>query len=149
MRDYNKTCHKYGGINMKSNKKKSQQLEMPHGTANGRLRKSILFMLIKECNKDYCFQCGAQILEEKDLSIEHKIPWLDSETPRELFFDLENIAFSHLKCNVGAARNTRKKYFTEEEKRLAKNKRCREYRKRLSEEERQKRRKEKYIRTGN
>lgn len=36
--------------------------------------------------------------------IEHKIPWLDSDKPKELFFDLENIGFSHLSCNIKARR---------------------------------------------
>lgn len=87
-----------------SNQKKTDQLGMPIGTASGRLRKTIIFQLLKETNKNFCFQCGAEIETEKDLSIEHKVPWLDSENPKELFFDLNNIAFSHLICNVGAAR---------------------------------------------
>lgn len=87
-----------------SNQKKTDQLGMPIGTASGRLRKTIIFQLLKEVNKNFCFQCGAEIETEKDLSIEHKIPWLDSEKPKEMFFDLENIGFSHLTCNVAAAR---------------------------------------------
>lgn len=90
-----------------SNEKKTAQLGMPVGTASNRLRKSIIFKLIKQLGENFCFQCGTEIESEKELSIEHKIPYLDSENPKELFFDLENIAFSHLKCNVGAARETR------------------------------------------
>lgn len=78
---------------------------MPFGTACGRLRKSILFSLLKKHNENVCFQCGNKIEKEEDLSIEHKIPYLDSENPTKLFFDLDNIAFSHLKCNIGSARN--------------------------------------------
>lgn len=89
-------------------KKKDIQLGMPIGTASGRLRKSILFSLLKELNKNYCFQCGSEITNEEDLSIEHKIPYLDSDNPKDLFFDLNNIAFSHLDCNIGAARKTSK-----------------------------------------
>jgi hypothetical protein len=89
-----------------SNKKKADQLGMPQGTAAGRLRKSIILNLLKELKKNYCFQCGAEIENERQLSIEHKIPWLDSEDPNKLFFDLGNIAFSHLTCNVGAARQS-------------------------------------------
>jgi len=44
----------------------------------------------------------------KELSIEHITPYLDSDDPKKLFFDLNNIAFSHLKCNSGAARQTKK-----------------------------------------
>ena len=89
---------------MKNNDKKAAQLGMPIGTASNRLRKSIIFNLLKKAKENFCFQCGAEIETEKELSIEHKIPYLDSEDPQGLFFDLNNIAFSHLSCNVGAAR---------------------------------------------
>ena len=85
-----------------SNKKKSQQLGMPHGTASNRLRKRILFHLIQQLGQDVCFQCGEKIDNVDHLSIEHKIPWLDNDLA--LFWDLENIAFSHLSCNCGAGR---------------------------------------------
>ena len=72
---------------------------MSFGKANAKLRKMILFDLVKECNKDICYRCKKRIDKIEDLSIEHKIAWLDSANPRELFFDLNNIAFSHLDCN--------------------------------------------------
>lgn len=90
----------------KGNKKKAEQLGMPYGTASGRLKKSIMFSLIKEAKLDRCFQCGKKINHIDNLSIEHKIPWLDSKDPVCLFFDLNNVAFSHLKCNIGASRVT-------------------------------------------
>lgn len=80
---------------------------MPIGTASNRLRKLIIFSLIKEGGKNICFQCGEIIENERDLSIEHKIPYLDSSNPVQLFFDIENIAFSHLSCNIGAARKNK------------------------------------------
>lgn len=89
-----------------STRKKSEQLGMPFGTAGGKLRKSILFSLLKESGKNVCYQCGNPIESEDELSIEHKIPWLDSDNPKELFFSLDNIAFSHLKCNCASRRNT-------------------------------------------
>jgi hypothetical protein len=92
----------------KNNEKKDKQLGMPLGTAANRLRKSIIFMLLKKLNLNFCHQCDAEIESEEQLSIEHKMPWLDSDDPVKMFFDLENIAFSHLGCNVGAAR--RKKH---------------------------------------
>lgn len=85
-------------------KKQNVQLGMPYGTACNKLRKSLLFSLIKELNKNVCYQCGKIIESEDELSIEHKIPFIDSEDPKKLFFDLSNIAFSHLKCNIKAAR---------------------------------------------
>lgn len=91
---------------MKSNKK-NEQLGMPFGTASAKLRKSILFTLLKETNKNICFQCGKPIELESELSIEHKIPWLDSDNPKDRFFDMKNIAFSHLSCNISAAGKAR------------------------------------------
>ena len=89
---------------MNGNDKKVEQLGMPFGTASGILKKSIMFSMMQLLELDMCFQCGMKIESVNDLSIEHKIPWLDSENPKELFFSLDNIAFSHLKCNVGAVR---------------------------------------------
>ncbi len=76
---------------------KSAFLGMPHGTAVARLRKLILFQLVQKCNEDICFRCGDKIKSVEDLSIEHKEPW--ENISLELFWDLNNIAFSHLKCN--------------------------------------------------
>lgn len=85
------------------------QLGMPLGTASNRLRKEIMFYLAKQLNKNVCFRCGNEILTSSEFSIEHKIDWLDSDKPQELFFDIENIAFSHLKCNIRYARKNTSK----------------------------------------
>ena len=82
------------------NKKKSEQLGMPHGTACNKLRKNILFDLLCKLDYNVCYKCDDQIENVDDLSIEHIKPWLDSNSPIELFFDLENIAFSHSSCNT-------------------------------------------------
>lgn len=84
-------------MNGKSTERKSKKLGMPFGTATGRLRKMILFKLLKKLNENFCFKCGKEILLE-ELSIEHKIPWENNSV--DLFWDLDNIAFSHMKCNV-------------------------------------------------
>lgn len=86
-----------------NNKKKNDLLGMPHGTATGRLRKAILFQLVQETNKDICFRCGNKIESIDDLSIEHKTSWQSSKNPVESFFDLKNITFSHLDCNISSA----------------------------------------------
>jgi hypothetical protein len=86
-----------------SNKKKNELLGESYGTANGKLKKAILFQLLIETNKDGCFQCGNKIENIEELSVEHKIPWMSAENPIESFYDLNNISFSHLKCNSGAA----------------------------------------------
>ena len=85
-----------------ANEKKDKQLGMNHSTAQHRLRKKILFMLIQRLKLDTCFQCKNLIVEIDDLSIEHKKPWLDEDI--RLFWDMGNIAFSHISCNSAAKR---------------------------------------------
>lgn len=80
-----------------SNENKNKFLGMPYGTAVHRLKKNILFDLVKKANKNICFRCGLEIETPKDLSIDHKTPWLDIDI--ELFWDIDNIAFSHNSCN--------------------------------------------------
>ena len=84
--------------------KKTKQLGMNPSTASHRLKKSILFDFAKQLGHNWCYQCGAEIEDIQKFTIEHKRPWLDSDNPTEVFFDLENIAFSHAECNYGAAR---------------------------------------------
>lgn len=127
-----------------SNKEEMQlQLGMNPSTAHGALRKMVLFKLVKMLDFDICFQCGEQILDVKDLSIEHKEPWLHTEDPLETFFDLDNIAFSHRSCNSAAGRRPNKKYESKQE-----------YKKAMRENERLARvydpmkRKAQYERTG-
>lgn len=88
--------------------KKNNQLGMNCGTAQHRLTRDMLFKLIQDIKQDICFHCKEKITRE-EFSIEHKVPWLDSINPLELFFDLNNIAFSHKDCNSGAARRPNKK----------------------------------------
>lgn len=75
---------------------------MPFGTAQGQLRKLVLFNLVQRLNEDVCFRCSGRIETARELSVEHKLPWLDVDPA--LFWDLGNVAFSHLGCNAGAAR---------------------------------------------
>lgn len=82
---------------MSSNEKKAATLGMPHGTATNRLRKNILFHLLKKHDENRCFRCEGLIESVEDLSVEHKRPW--EGISAELFWDLENVAFSHLFCN--------------------------------------------------
>jgi hypothetical protein len=94
---------------MNSNIKKSKFLGIPHGTAVAKLRKSILFKLVQQTEQDNCFRCNDKIKSVAELSIEHKQPW--ENVSIELFWDLDNIAFSHLKCN--RPHNTNAKIGTE------------------------------------
>ncbi len=80
-----------------NNANKAAFLGMAIGTATHQLRKQILFKYVKLAGEDICFKCELPIETVAELSIEHKLPWLGIST--ELFWDLDNIAFSHLTCN--------------------------------------------------
>lgn len=81
----------------KSNERKNATLGMSHSTATNRLRKNILFHLLKKHDENVCFKCSKLIEKVEDLSVEHKKPW--EGISAELFWDIENIAFSHIFCN--------------------------------------------------
>ncbi len=132
----------------KSNKKKDDALGMSHGTAANRLRKSILFSLVVRLEENFCHQCGTEILSEADLSIEHKEPWLQAEDPVTSFFDLANIAFSHLSCNAGARKTVRRKYASEEEAKRCALANGRTYRAGIPKEIRQETRRQRYKKYG-
>ena len=78
-------------------RKRNEQLGMAYSTAYCKLKKSIMFMLIVKSGMDTCFKCNRKIETEKELSIEHKKDWLDINS--ELFWNIDNIAFSHKACN--------------------------------------------------
>lgn len=88
------------------------QLGMNPSTASHRLVKDILFSLVKDTP---CFHCGGK-LDRETFSIEHKVPWLHSEDPVKMFFDLGNISFSHGGCNSSNKRHPRQKYFSEDKR---------------------------------
>ena len=70
---------------------------MPYGTAGNRLRKLIMFHLLEKHGENLCFKCGRRIETVEELSIEHKRSWQLGGS--HLFWDMSNIAFSHLSCN--------------------------------------------------
>jgi len=85
---------------------KNEFLGMPVGTANNRLRKMILFDLLCRYGENKCYRCGKEIDKVDNLSIDHKRAWLN--VSKDLFWDLDNIAFSHTTCNFGASRHNKK-----------------------------------------
>lgn len=89
---------------MNSNARKTAFLGMPGGTAQARLKKAILFKYVQMAGDDICFRCHNKIASIDELSIEHKQPWLYISV--DLFWDMDNIAFSHLKCNLPHRYNT-------------------------------------------
>lgn len=86
--------------------KKNSQLGMNTSTASSRLVKDLLWNFIESAGSNKCYRCGEPMTRDT-FSIEHKVPWLDSEDPKGLFFDIDNISYSHLSCNSAARRETR------------------------------------------
>ena len=86
---------------------KKNVLRVPYGTAIYHLRRNLLFDFVKQLNRDICFRCGEKITKIEDFSIDHKEPW--KFISAKLFWDLNNIAFSHLKCNVDCRRKNGKR----------------------------------------
>ena len=78
--------------------RQKNQLGMPFGTACHRLRKIVLFKQLEKHGENVCYRCGERINDVNDLSIEHKVSW--ENVSADLFWDFNNIAFSHLTCNV-------------------------------------------------
>ncbi len=86
------------------NLEKTQKLGIPFGTASYRLMKSLLFKLLKENNKNFCYRCNEKILTKESLSIEHKNSWVTNKNPLKSFLNLKNVTFSHLMCNLKASK---------------------------------------------
>lgn len=78
----------------------SQALGMSFSKARHRLERQILLKLLTDAGNNVCYQCSGTIETVQDLSIEHKQPWRKKHV--ELFWDLDNIAFSHFSCNSRA-----------------------------------------------
>ena len=127
---------------------KSEKLGMPIGTARARLIKDILWKYVVLCGDDYCYRCGHQILNPLELSIEHKNPWGISDNPLNLYFDLENIAFSHIKCNSIHGSNINRKHSTDLDRRKHQRSNEKVRRNNLPTEVRQEKRRQQYKRTG-
>ena len=82
---------------MTTDQHRKEQLGMPFGTACHRLRQKIMFDLICRLHLNVCFKCDLPITSALEMSIEHKTDWLHVNS--DLFWDLNNIAYSHRKCN--------------------------------------------------
>lgn len=122
--------------------RKSEQLGMSYSTATNKLTRDLLWSYIQHCKHNECYRCGGEMSRE-DFTIEHVEDWLDSDNPRDIYFDLANIEFSHRSCNSRHTR--RRKYTTEEERKLAKRKQDRIRRKKNYNPQK---RREKYLRQG-
>lgn len=97
----------------RGNKRKNDFLGINFGTAHSRLRKMIFFSMAVELGRDICFRCDRKIETASELSIDHKIDWLGVD--KDLFWDIDNIAFSHLICNISVSRpNSRRRIDAED-----------------------------------
>ena len=76
-------------------------LGIDKGTAMHRLKKIIMFELAKKAGLSRCHRCKLLITDVAEFSVEHIEPWLWNDV--KLFWDINNIAFSHLSCNSAAA----------------------------------------------
>lgn len=123
--------------------KKREKLGMNPSTAHRRLLKDLLFKFIILAGYK-CYRCKKELTRE-DMTIDHINPWLNSDDPIKNFFDLDNIAFSHMACNLQESVDRKIKFKTEEEKLGAQRKYNRErMRKRYTYENRR----QKYLTTG-
>ena len=68
---------------------------MPYGTAEKQLRKTIIYELAQQLGKNVCRWCNSAIGSPDDLAITHVQDW--QEEP-DSFWDLANVAFSHVSC---------------------------------------------------
>lgn len=126
-----------------STNKKAQQLGINPSTASGRLVKDLLFNFVINQGIQ-CYHCNEPLTRDT-FSIEHKVPWLDSDNPKFNFFNLKNISYSHLKCNILAGRKPNRKYKNKDEKLKAHAKREKDRWNLLSKDEQQLIRREKYL----
>jgi hypothetical protein len=77
---------------------KTAKLGMSFGTARARLERDILYALAVQAGH-VCHRCAGP-LDRSTFSVEHKTPWMQADDPKAAFFSLENVAFSHLRCNT-------------------------------------------------
>jgi hypothetical protein len=79
-------------------RQKAALLGMPYGTAEKHLRKALILELASQCGKNLCHQCRTEIQSPSELAIVHLQDW--TEDPAR-FWDLGNIALSHVSCVAG------------------------------------------------
>ncbi len=120
----------------RSNVRTMRLLGAGNAGARQKLDRMLLFDYVGRCNMLYCYQCGEPIEVIEEFSVEHKEPWRIADDPVASFFDLDNVAFSHRRCNTGAA--NRRKYATKAERNKAAYKRKSEYMKAHPEKRRAK-----------
>lgn len=79
------------------NARRQNFLGMPINTARLKLNRILLFEFVKRLELDDCFRCQTKIALLEDFTIDHKNAW--ENVDNTLYWDINNIAFSHHKCN--------------------------------------------------
>lgn len=106
----NKVRHKTPDDGLKPYQRRTKKIEELLGeklsTAKSKLNKMLMFELAKKCNMATCFRCGHKIEDIGEFTIDHKESWILGDNPSRLFYDIDNIAFSHAKCNYEAGTKT-------------------------------------------
>jgi hypothetical protein len=83
--------------------KKSSQLGMNFSKASHLLKRRILFRFLERLGETKCYRCSEEMTYDS-FSVDHVKDWLDRDPL--LFWDLDNIKFSHKKCNIRSSRKT-------------------------------------------
>ncbi|SMC41273.1 HNH endonuclease [Sporomusa malonica] len=106
----NKIRHNTPEDGLKPHQRRTKKIQQLLGeklsTAKSKLNKLLMFELAKKCNMDSCYRCGEKIDDITDFTIDHKESWLLGDDPAQLFYDMDNIAFSHARCNYEAGTKT-------------------------------------------
>lgn len=76
-------------------RQRAELLGMPYGTAEKQLRKAIIYELAQQLGKNVCRWCNSAIDSPDDLAITHVQDWQEDAAS---FWDLANVAFSHVSC---------------------------------------------------
>ncbi len=72
-------------------------LGMSSSNAHIMLVRMMLFRLVQQFGLDVCFRCDRKIKTLREFSLDHEKNWLYVDPA--LYWDLDNIKFSHLSCN--------------------------------------------------
>lgn len=83
-------------------RKEDEELGMSIATASNRLRKRLLFELVKKLGQNFCYRCSAEIETAEELTVDHMQEWRGVDP--KLFWDLDNCAWAHPGCNSAASR---------------------------------------------
>lgn len=57
----------------------------------------MMFHLAEQLELTHCYKCDTLIESARDMSLDHREPW--RKVSAELFWDLDNLAFTHKWCN--------------------------------------------------